>query len=384
MASNPSISLSPPQATLSPPATGRTTRPNSQVISPTQLSTARLAGNRSPNSMPSSPTSVHSSSSAIFERDIEQPSFVAHTIKDPHHISRAMTHELDAAVPSVLSAAISALNVGSEDDVSVIAPAQLNKPRLGHSRSPSPTARPPFVERQSTGPSPPATDTSPALSPHQTGASPTSPLSPVTPPLPIPRPRKSNPQLNTDTNRLSFMSYHDLNIETELKTMKYKQTLIPERWPTDALDRTDKTMESWYEVQSNLELLALDLRTNTLEANKELELTRMSPVMSAIYNSAEADGVKRGGCTPGTRESQVDLLLDWARTPDAGKTCWINRMAGTGKNTIAYTICSEFEKTCQLGASFFCSRTMPECRQVKNIIPSIAYQLASHFLFDTY
>ncbi|KAF8751488.1 hypothetical protein RHS01_08158 [Rhizoctonia solani] len=160
MASNPSISLSPPQATLSPPATGRS-RPNSQVISPTQLSTGRLAGNRSPNSMPSSPTSVHSSSSAIFERDIEQPSFVAHTIKDPHHISRAMTHELDAAVPSVLSAAISALNVGSEDDVSVIAPAQLNKPRLGHSRSPSPTARPPFVERQSTGPSPPATDTSP-------------------------------------------------------------------------------------------------------------------------------------------------------------------------------------------------------------------------------
>ncbi|CUA69883.1 hypothetical protein RSOLAG22IIIB_04139 [Rhizoctonia solani] len=219
MASNPSISLSPPQpqATLSPPS-GRS-RPSSQVISPTQLSTGRLAGNRSPNSMPSSPTSVHSSSSAIFERDIEQPSFVSHTIKDPHHISRAMTHELDAAVPSVLSAAISALNVGSEDDVSVIAPAQLNKPRFSHSRSPSPTTRPPLVERHSTGPSPPATDTSPALSPHQTGASPTSPLSPVTPPLAIPRPRKSNPQLNTDVNRLSFMSYHDLLASTPVATV---------------------------------------------------------------------------------------------------------------------------------------------------------------------
>ncbi|KAL5634245.1 hypothetical protein ACGC1H_006162 [Rhizoctonia solani] len=208
MASNPSISLSPPQATLSPP--GRRSRPNSQVISPTQLSTGRLAGNRSPNSMPSSPTSVHSSSSAIFERDIEQPSFVSHVVKDPHHISRAMTHELDAAVPSVLSAAISALNVGSEDDVSVIAPAQLN-PRF--SRSPSPTAR------HSTGPSPPATDTSPALSPHQTGASPTSPVPPATPPHPIPRPRKSNPQLNTDTNRLSFMSYHDLLASTPVATV---------------------------------------------------------------------------------------------------------------------------------------------------------------------
>ncbi|CAE6503856.1 unnamed protein product [Rhizoctonia solani] len=223
MASNPSISLSPPQpqaqATLSPPAPGRSTRPNSQIMSPTQLSTGRLAGNRSPNSIPSSPTSINSSSSAIFERDIEQPSFVSHAIKDPHHISRAMTHELDAAVPSVLSAAISALNVGSEEDVSVIAPAQLNKPRLGHSRSPSPTARPALIERSSTGPSPPATDTSPALSPHQTGASPTSPLSPVTPPLPVPRPRKSNPQLNTDTNRLSFMSYHDLLASTPVATV---------------------------------------------------------------------------------------------------------------------------------------------------------------------
>ncbi|KAH7338483.1 hypothetical protein B0J17DRAFT_662648 [Rhizoctonia solani] len=129
-----------------------------------------------------------------------------------------MTHELDAAVPSVLSAAISALNVGSEDDVSVIAPAQLNKPRFHPSRSPSPTTRPPLVERQS-GPSPPATDTSPALSPHQTGASPTSPLSPVTPPQAIPRPRKSNPQLNTDTNRLSFMSYHDLLASTPVATV---------------------------------------------------------------------------------------------------------------------------------------------------------------------
>ncbi|KAF8748175.1 hypothetical protein RHS01_11000 [Rhizoctonia solani] len=186
MASNPSISLSPPQATLSPPATGRS-RPNSQVISPTQLSTGRLAGNRSPNSMPSSPTSVHSSSSAIFERDIEQPSFVAHTIKDPHHISRAMTHELDAAVPN---------------DVSVIAPAQLNKPRLGHSRSPSPTARPSFVERQSTGPSPPATDTSP--------------------PSPAPNrriPHSSLVPLNTDINRLSFMSYHDLLASTPVATV---------------------------------------------------------------------------------------------------------------------------------------------------------------------
>src|ERR1051325_1691752 len=51
-------------------------------------------------------------------------------------------------------------------------------------------------------------------------------------------------------------------------------------------------------------------------------------------------------------------------------------MAGTGKTTISYPVCTELDNACQLGASFFCSRTIPECRQVKHIIPSIAYQLA--------
>jgi hypothetical protein len=58
----------------------------------------------------------------------------------------------------------------------------------------------------------------------------------------------------------------------------------------------------------------------------------------------------------------------------------MNGMAGTGKTTIAYTVCSKLEDVCQLGASFFCSRTIPECRQVKHIIPSIAYQLAQFSL----
>ncbi|CCO34125.1 Vegetative incompatibility protein HET-E-1 [Rhizoctonia solani AG-1 IB] len=98
--------------------------------------------------------------------------------------------------------------------------------------------------------------------------------------------------------------------------------------------------------------------------------------MLASYNSAESDTIKRRSCTPGTRQPQIDMLLEWARTPDSGKTCWMNGMAGTGKTTIAYTICSLLERDCQLSASFFCSRTIPECRLVKYIIPTIAYQLA--------
>ncbi|KAL5634275.1 hypothetical protein ACGC1H_006177 [Rhizoctonia solani] len=109
--------------------------------------------------------------------------------------------------------------------------------------------------------------------------------------------------------------------------------------------------------------------------------------MSAIYNSTESDGIKRGGCTPGTRLPQISLLLEWAQESDAGRTCWMNGMAGTGKTTIAYSVCTSLEQASALGASFFCSRAIPECDQVKHIIPTIAYQLARysipfHFALD--
>ncbi|KAH7341646.1 hypothetical protein B0J17DRAFT_267152 [Rhizoctonia solani] len=51
-------------------------------------------------------------------------------------------------------------------------------------------------------------------------------------------------------------------------------------------------------------------------------------------------------------------------------------MAGTGKMTIAFSVCAELDARNQLGASFFCSRLREECKKVNITIPSIAYQLA--------
>ncbi|KAF7424889.1 hypothetical protein PC9H_010200 [Pleurotus ostreatus] len=95
-----------------------------------QASTGRL-GSKSPVSIPSSPTSVHSSSSAIFERDIEPipcPSPPhAHHPPNPHRIPRSKTTEtIEQSVPSVLDAAASILASSSPDDedqISVVAPA---------------------------------------------------------------------------------------------------------------------------------------------------------------------------------------------------------------------------------------------------------------------
>ncbi|KAG8723957.1 hypothetical protein FRC09_000993 [Ceratobasidium sp. 395] len=51
-------------------------------------------------------------------------------------------------------------------------------------------------------------------------------------------------------------------------------------------------------------------------------------------------------------------------------------MAGTGKTTIAYTLCERLHGAGELAASFFCSRQLPSCRNVGLILPSIAYQLS--------
>ncbi|CEL63152.1 hypothetical protein RSOLAG1IB_05192 [Rhizoctonia solani AG-1 IB] len=54
----------------------------------------------------------------------------------------------------------------------------------------------------------------------------------------------------------------------------------------------------------------------------------------------------------------------------------MNGMAGTGKTTIAYTLCHRLESTKQLGACFFCSRISPDCRDVNRVLSTIAYQLS--------
>ncbi|EMD36639.1 hypothetical protein CERSUDRAFT_106439, partial [Gelatoporia subvermispora B] len=132
---------------LTPSRERKVSNRNSQHIR-----THRL-GSRSPASIPSSPTSVHSSSSAIFERDVEPltPSPAA-PHADPHRIPRGkLTEPLEQAIPSVLDSAAEALAGPDDDDldaISIVAAV----PRDGYqsgvtspisrlsSRSPSPTA----------------------------------------------------------------------------------------------------------------------------------------------------------------------------------------------------------------------------------------------------
>ncbi|KAG8795991.1 hypothetical protein FRC12_006827 [Ceratobasidium sp. 428] len=107
-------------------------------------------------------------------------------------------------------------------------------------------------------------------------------------------------------------------------------------------------------------------------------LAGLAPAKMAIYDSSAASQLRRRGCTPNTRQLILRELQDWASDPNGARVFWMNGMAGTGKTTIAYTFCRILETSNQLAANFFCSRSLPECRDVNRIIPTIASQL-SHF-----
>ncbi|CAE6432433.1 unnamed protein product [Rhizoctonia solani] len=79
-----------------------------------------------------------------------------------------------------------------------------------------------------------------------------------------------------------------------------------------------------------------------------------------------------------TQNFVLDRIHNWIQNPrkKGDTTYWLNGMAGTGKTVVAYWLCEQLKSSCVLAASFFCSRSFPECQDARSIIPSIISQLA--------
>ncbi|CAE6488379.1 unnamed protein product [Rhizoctonia solani] len=120
------------------------------------------------------------------------------------------------------------------------------------------------------------------------------------------------------------------------------------------------------------------IRSTLMPYVKESRLEKLGPVMLATYNSKLSMDVGRRSCTEDTRIQVLKDLMAWAGNSDGAKIYWMNGMAGTGKTTIAYSLCEQLEAGQQLAASFFCTRMSRECNEAKQIIPTIAYQLARY------
>jgi hypothetical protein len=79
------------------------------------------------------------------------------------------------------------------------------------------------------------------------------------------------------------------------------------------------------------------------------------------------------------QDTRVQLLTDiisWAVAPASPAVFWLNGLAGTGKSTVARTICETLEEMSMLGASFFICCQVAERRHAPNVLRTLAYQLA--------
>jgi hypothetical protein len=107
-------------------------------------------------------------------------------------------------------------------------------------------------------------------------------------------------------------------------------------------------------------------------------IKELGPVHAAVWNS------NRRGCLSDTR---VGLLGDIRAWIDAGQASehvyWLNGLAGTGKSTVAASVCEYLEGRPQLCLSFFISRSAADRRKTLKVIHTIAYQLAVFGSSDT-
>jgi len=86
------------------------------------------------------------------------------------------------------------------------------------------------------------------------------------------------------------------------------------------------------------------------------------------------------GCMANTRVRILSEIAAWIKDPEAQQILWITGMVGTGKTSIAKTICerAKADADIMLGGSFFCSRSsgVAAQRDIRFVVPTLAQLLS--------
>ncbi|KAB5588539.1 hypothetical protein CTheo_8022 [Ceratobasidium theobromae] len=170
------------------------------------------------------------------------------------------------------------------------------------------------------------------------------------------------------------------SIDTQVSHIAQKRGRSKGKRLLESREDQDDVIKCYREIERLFQELQSDIGLRTLsKVNKQQEMSLLgglSTVTDAKYNSSYSTAIKRRGCTAETRENVQEDLRKWVQDPNGAKVFWMSGMAGTGKTTLAYSLCEWLEKNNQLGASFFCSRTSSSCSDFSRIVPTIAHQLA--------
>ncbi|KAG9089264.1 hypothetical protein FS749_001488 [Ceratobasidium sp. UAMH 11750] len=170
-------------------------------------------------------------------------------------------------------------------------------------------------------------------------------------------------------------------IEQEISFFRRKEHGSTLSRYAEASQDGDQVLYHCRRIQALLERLTLNANINIWMLVDEQATTQrlkgLSPSHAARYDSAESEEISRDECTPDTRVEVLERFRVWQDDGKSEKVYWLNGMAGTGKTTLAYTLCKQLDDDNRLAANFFCARQLPSCRDAKLILPTIAYQLSN-------
>ncbi|CAE6459288.1 unnamed protein product [Rhizoctonia solani] len=171
-------------------------------------------------------------------------------------------------------------------------------------------------------------------------------------------------------------------IDKEVKLIVERQNQKMVRQIIGARHNEDALLKDYRRIERLFRRLQIEVSMSAWSvAHEHLVVTRLgslNPAKLAAYDSTHGTEVNRRTCTKNTREAILRELNYWSDDTNGKRIYWMNGMAGTGKTTIACSLAQALEARGQLGGSFFCSRTSPECRDANRIVPTIAYQLARY------
>ncbi|KAF8751847.1 Encoded by [Rhizoctonia solani] len=170
------------------------------------------------------------------------------------------------------------------------------------------------------------------------------------------------------------------SIEKQTELIKKRRDQPIERNMDKAEQYQKEVLAAYRGIESAFRQLqtdaTMDIWSSVAEQTANSRLDKLFPSRLAAHNSTLSTEVDRRACTKHTRTQILSELDQWSVNPQKPNIYWMNGMAGTGKTTIAYTFAESLKSRGLLGASFFCTRTSSECKDVGRIIPTITYQLA--------
>lgn len=120
-------------------------------------------------------------------------------------------------------------------------------------------------------------------------------------------------------------------------------------------------------LTANVLVMVSDVHENMHDTVLEKKLKPVLPARTSIGDC----------CLEGTRKAPLENVMNWAKDMhSSSKLYHIHGVAGSGKSSMASTICQELEEKELLGGAFFCKRDIPDQRDPRRVLPSLSYTLA--------